>query len=830
MENNELSLQSKSELQQSPQLVGADVITADASNIIKPAVDEVATDVTLTKPPISDTAKTNDVTVKPSEMEVGRNAAEKILANEGGADASKNLTKALVSDTLVSKSVKTEDSSSESKQLESESLTTYDSKNITDLPANEVILSEVLKEDVLSNMIKQVCENPALEIKTDEKDTGAKHDNTTCDISEELGRKLEDIIKAYGPATSLEEQKSTGMSTEEADKGESMSIEDGEPEDINGEGEKETPPTGESLAALDVNKEQKLEKKIIKSLGKEGTLLLQNLNKLSTPEEKLDALLKKYAELLEEHRATQKQMKVLQKRQAQILKEKDQLQSEHSRAILARSQLESLCRELQRHNKTLKEETIKRAREDEEKRKAITSHFQITLSDIQVQIEQHSERNTKLCQENAELAEKLKSIIEQYEHREEQLEHLFKHRDLQQKLADTKLEQAQEMLKEAEARHLREKEYLLKEAIENTKACQVMKDQELLLKKQLSLYTEKFEDFQKTLAKSNDVFATFKKEMDKMTNKMKKLEKETLTWKSRFENCNKALLDMIEEKGVRNREYECFQMKIERLEKLCRAMQEERNELYKRICSAKGNREQREDEEEEEDLLEGKPNSSYTPVFGEDLLSSITTSDLSNEKDLLGQMPSMSSATILEQNLLKSVPTANLLEKKDLPEDKTSMRSPPVSEQDILKSVPAADLLKNLTSSFLVVHSGEKPPSTSSADISFTMQTSEKGAAVPSCEAEIPSHVQHLNSDLCEHQVFIPQTTEAIEAANRNSATGQHPELSPLPSEQQSEPSLLSKPVTPVSQSTKEQAETADTLVSDLSLQETPDPDMESVD
>lgn len=28
---------------------------------------------------------------------------------------------------------------------------------------------------------------------------------------------------------------------------------------------------------------------------------------------------------------------------------------------------------------------------------------------------------------------------------------------------------------------------------------------------------------------------------------MKKLEKDTATWKARFENCNKALLDMIEE-------------------------------------------------------------------------------------------------------------------------------------------------------------------------------------------------------------------------------------------------------------------------------------------
>lgn len=50
---------------------------------------------------------------------------------------------------------------------------------------------------------------------------------------------------------------------------------------------------------------------------------------------------------LEEHRSDQKQLKVLQKKLLQVLKEKDQLQSEHSRAVLARSKLEGLCRELE---------------------------------------------------------------------------------------------------------------------------------------------------------------------------------------------------------------------------------------------------------------------------------------------------------------------------------------------------------------------------------------------------------------------------------------------------------------------------------------------------
>lgn len=47
-------------------------------------------------------------------------------------------------------------------------------------------------------------------------------------------------------------------------------------------------------------------------------------------------------------------MKLLQKKQSQLVQEKDHLRGEHSKAILARSKLESLCRELQRHNRSLK--------------------------------------------------------------------------------------------------------------------------------------------------------------------------------------------------------------------------------------------------------------------------------------------------------------------------------------------------------------------------------------------------------------------------------------------------------------------------------------------
>uniref|UniRef100_A0AC11BDD1 Taxilin beta n=1 Tax=Ovis aries TaxID=9940 RepID=A0AC11BDD1_SHEEP len=405
---------------------------------------------------------------------------------------------------------------------------------------------------------KQNDQDHSTPLPAPEQAAGIQLERGPHDISEELNRQLEDIINTYGSAAGAAGKEGTTMVKEQPENTDPPDNEDGDGEEAPEEAEREPAATGEPSTAKEPvsNKEQKLEKKILKGLGKEGNLLMQNLNKLQTPEEKFDFLFKKYAELLDEHRTEQRKLKLLQKKQAQIQKEKDQLQSEHSRAILARSKLESLCRELQRHNKTLKEETLQRAREEEEKRKEITSHFQNTLTDIQAQIEQQSERNMKLCQENTELAEKLKSIIDQYELREEHLDKIFKHRELQQKLVDAKLEQAQEMMKEAEERHKREKEYLLNQAAEWKLQAKVLKEQETVLQAQT-------------------------------TKKMKKLEKDTATWKARFENCNKALLDMIEEKALRAKEYECFVMKIGRLENLCRALQEERNELYKKIREAK---------------------------------------------------------------------------------------------------------------------------------------------------------------------------------------------------------------------------------------------------
>ncbi|XP_031516981.1 gamma-taxilin-like isoform X2 [Papio anubis] len=308
------------------------------------------------------------------------------------------------------------------------------------------------------------------------------------------------------------------------------------------------PPCGQQDLQCNRNKE--------KVLGKEVLLLMQALNTLSTPEEKLAALCKKYADLLEESRNVQRQMKILQNKQAQIVKEKVHLQSEHSKTILARSKLESLCRELQRQNKTLKEEYMQQKKEEEEGLKEVTAHFQITLTEIQAQLEQHEIHNAKVQQENVEMEEKLKKLTDQYALREEQINKAFKHKELQQQLVDARLQQTAQLIKEADERHQREREFLLKEATESRHKYEEMKQEEAQLKEQLFLYMDKFEEFQTTMAKTNELFTAFKQETEKKT--------------------------------IRDRNYKVFQIKLERLEKLYKALQIERNELSEKVEVLKG--------------------------------------------------------------------------------------------------------------------------------------------------------------------------------------------------------------------------------------------------
>lgn len=293
------------------------------------------------------------------------------------------------------------------------------------------------------------------------------------------------------------------------------------------------------------------------------------LNANDSSESKLDALCKKYTEFAEEHKQLKNKYKLLEKQLTLTVREKEQLQTEHSKAVLAKSKLESLCRELHRHNEQIKQESLTRAKEEEEKRKEVTARFQTTITEIQQQMTEHYTKNSLLREENNDLGNKLKNLIEQYELREQQIEKLFKHKELEQQLSDAKLAQANLLFAEEKERNLTEKQKMLEDTAATQRKIVMQEAEEKQLRAQVALYTEKYEEFQGTLQKSNDVFQSFKVEMDKMTKKIKNLEKETSLWKAKCDTSTK-------EKVQKEQEVVTLQKKLQKLESLCRALQEER--------------------------------------------------------------------------------------------------------------------------------------------------------------------------------------------------------------------------------------------------------------
>lgn len=171
------------------------------------------------------------------------------------------------------------------------------------------------------------------------------------------------------------------------------------------------------------NRDDKGRKKDEKSLEQ----IMKGLNSLQTPEEKLDALCKKYADIQEENRKLSANAKQSEKKCIASQKEKEQLQIEFNKTLLTKSKLESLCREFQRQNKAIKDESLLKIREEEERRKETQAKFQATLAEITTLMQQNNDKSNKLRDDNIDMTKKFQTIVEQYEIREQQVKFIRLH-------------------------------------------------------------------------------------------------------------------------------------------------------------------------------------------------------------------------------------------------------------------------------------------------------------------------------------------------------------------------------------------------------------------
>lgn len=233
--------------------------------------------------------------------------------------------------------------------------------------------------------------------------------------------------------------------------------------------------------------------------------------------------------------------------------------------------------------KSIKNESMSKIRDEEEKRKETQAHFQQSINEIYSTLGKNNDENIKIKEANIEMTKKFKYLAEQYEIREQQLEKLNEQIKLETQLNEAKLAKLQvESTIEREIL-MKEKQAALEDLLNTKKALKEIETREYHLKDQLRIYTEKYDEFQTSLQKSNSIFGSYKTEIDKMGKRIKSLEKENYEWRVKYEKCNRALLDMASDKQSQDAYVAKASRQLSQLQKLCRTLQAERATLLEAL-------------------------------------------------------------------------------------------------------------------------------------------------------------------------------------------------------------------------------------------------------
>ncbi|KAJ5201842.1 uncharacterized protein N7498_006505 [Penicillium cinerascens] len=316
----------------------------------------------------------------------------------------------------------------------------------------------------------------------------------------------------------------------------------------------------EQDAAGEKDQEQEIEREVKKATRD----LNQLLNNIESPMTRLETVHKKYTELLADMKKLDRDYAKSKKRADQLQKDQEKGKSELNKTVTMKDKLEKLCRELTKENKKVKDENKKLEDTENKARLIVNERLDCLLYDIQdVMNSKGNPRNEKVDIDLDEaLRVKLKTISEQFDTRELHYKGLLRSKDSEIQSLTSKFE---------EQRRTAENETSRGRAL--SAQVSTFSHTEAELRSQLNIYVEKFKQVEDTLNNSNELFLTFRKEMEEMSKKTKRLEKENHTLNRKHEQTNRNILEMAEERTRNQEELERWRRKCQHLEALCRRMQ-----------------------------------------------------------------------------------------------------------------------------------------------------------------------------------------------------------------------------------------------------------------
>eukprot|EP00727_Mastigamoeba_balamuthi_P006422 m51a1_g240 hypothetical protein (682) ;mRNA; f:140198-142860 len=320
---------------------------------------------------------------------------------------------------------------------------------------------------------------------------------------------------------------------------------------------------------LDASKRDEEEREISKASRTQLLDLRKQLEGIASADDRLRHLQSSYLAAV--------QQRLREEREAERFRSRAELyqrdaESRMAKLTTTKTKLEALCRELQRQNKLVMEESRRVAEEEQGRRNELSKKFHETIGEITARLEEQGDERMRQLRENETLREKLRNFAEQYDIREQHYATQLRAKELEKQLLEARLKQQAEV---AVQEALKAQAYL--------EQATAMAKTEADLRGQVTLYAEKFEQFQETLSKSNDVFATFKSEMDRMAKTIAKLERDKAALKKKADAGDAALIELAEERNSLRALVDQGRSGRKKLEDLCRALQAERTVLRQEI-------------------------------------------------------------------------------------------------------------------------------------------------------------------------------------------------------------------------------------------------------
>jgi len=265
-----------------------------------------------------------------------------------------------------------------------------------------------------------------------------------------------------------------------------------------------------------------------------------------------------------------------------------------------KSEIEIVCDQMDKHKEAkdtlkklneaykkqivmVKEESKLRLEEEQSKRQESMGGYGNTMNELSTLLETHTDQNTRLRDQNGAMSDQMTSLVEETEKRESQIQRMQMEFQLQLKLLEHQVTKAQIEKAEVKANMTRERLNIGQElAVERDRSSN-LEQTVRLLREQSEIYQKQMVEFQSGAGSNSKSFQHFKTQIDKLTNQMGTLEKETAQWREKSEICTKQVKKMNQLTMEKDQELTALKKKLESMVKLNKTLSTERANLLVKV-------------------------------------------------------------------------------------------------------------------------------------------------------------------------------------------------------------------------------------------------------